>query len=134
VQFYEADGFLLNSLSGFIGTAINSGDAALVVATKAHRDGLDELLQANGLDVTGAKACRQYVALDAADTLAKIMIDGMPEPRRFNDVIGGVITSVTDGRSRVRAFGEMVALLWQEGNYTAAMRLEELWNDLQKAH
>jgi signal transduction histidine kinase/ActR/RegA family two-component response regulator len=134
VQFYEADGFLLNSLSGFIGTAINSGDAALVVATKPHRDGLDELLQANGLDVTGAKDCGQYVALDAADTLSKFMIDGTPEPRRFNEVIGGVIASVTDGRSRVRAFGEMVALLWAEGNYTAAIRLEELWNDLQKAH
>ncbi|MFN2514692.1 MAG: ATP-binding protein [Pyrinomonadaceae bacterium] len=134
VQFYEADGFLLNSLSGFIGTAINSGDAALVVATKAHRDGLDELLQANGLDVTGAKTCGQYVALDAADTLSKFMIDGAPEPGRFNDVIGGVIASVTDDRSRVRAFGEMVAILWAEGNYTAAMRLEELWNDLQKAH
>ncbi|MDQ6653213.1 MAG: MEDS domain-containing protein, partial [Acidobacteriota bacterium] len=134
VQFYEADGFLLNSLSGFIGTAINSGDAALVVATKEHRDGLDELLQANGLDVAGAKTCGQYVALDAADTLSKFMIDGTPEPRRFKEVIGAVIASVTDGRSRVRAFGEMVALLWAEGNYSAAMRLEELWNDLQKAH
>ncbi len=134
VQFYEADGFLLNSLSGFIGTAINSGDAALVVATPAHRDGLDELLQANGLDVTGARKCGQYVALDAADMLSKFMVDGAPEPSRFKEVIGGVIASVTDRRSRVRAFGEMVALLWAEGNYTAAMRLEELWNDLQKAH
>ena len=30
------------------------------------------------------------------------------------------------------AFGEMVALLWAEGNHAAAIRLEELWNDLQK--
>jgi hypothetical protein len=42
VQFYETDGFLLNSLSGFIGAAINSGDGAIVLATKEHRDGLDE--------------------------------------------------------------------------------------------
>ncbi|HYV00025.1 MAG TPA: ATP-binding protein [Pyrinomonadaceae bacterium] len=134
VQFYEADGFLLNSLSGFIGKAIKSGDGAIVVATEAHRRGLDELLQANGLDVDSARAHGCYVSLDAADTLAKLMVDGAPDPARFNDIIGSVIAGVTDGRSRTSAFGEMVALLWAEGNFTAAIRLEELWNDLQKLH
>jgi signal transduction histidine kinase/CheY-like chemotaxis protein len=132
VQFYEADGFLLTSLSGFIGTAINSGDGALVVATDAHREGLDELLRVSGVDLISAKARGQYVSLDAAETLSKFMVDGSPEPRRFTKVIGNVIESVTDGRNCVRAFGEMVALLWAEGNYAAAIRLEELWNDLQK--
>lgn len=134
VQFYESDGFLLNSLSGFIGSAINKGVPAIVVATKAHRDGLDELMRANSVDVTNALATGKFVALDAAETLSKFMINGAPEPGRFREVIGGVISSVTDGRSRVRAFGEMVALLWAEGNHEAAIRLEELWNDLQKSH
>ncbi len=134
VQFYEADGFLLNSLSGFVGAAINSGDAAVVVATKAHRDGLDELLVANGINVTSARESGKYISLDAAETLSKFMEDGSPVAERFEAVLGSVISSVTDGRSRVRAFGEMVALLWAEGNYNAAIRLEELWNDLQKAH
>lgn len=134
VQFYEADGFLLNSLGGFIGKAITAGDAAIVVATQEHRNGLDELLQANGLDVSGAKKHGRYVSLDAAETLSRFMVDGLPEASRFNDVLGGIIASVTDGRSRIRAFGEMVALLWADGNHAAAIRVEELWNDLQKAH
>jgi signal transduction histidine kinase/ActR/RegA family two-component response regulator len=134
VQFYEADGFLLNSLSGFIGKAIQSGDGAIVVATEAHRHSLDELLQANGLDIVGARARGCYVSLDAAATLAKFMVDGVPDAGRFNEVIGGVVASVTDGRSRTSAFGEMVALLWAEGNFSAAIRLEELWNELQKLH
>ena len=134
VQFYEADGFLLNSLGGFIGNALAAGDAAIVVATPAHRNGLDELLQANGLDVTGAKARGRYVSLDAAEMLGKFMVNGSPEPARFKDVMGGIIANVTDGRSRIRAFGEMVALLWAEGNHAGAIRLEELWNDLQNAH
>jgi signal transduction histidine kinase/ActR/RegA family two-component response regulator len=134
VQFYEADGFLLNSLSGFIGRAIHADDGALVVATGVHRNGLDELLQANGLDVTTAKARGQYLSLDAAETLSKFMVDGAPEPGRFNEFMGGVIASVTDGRPRISAFGEMVALLWAEGNHAAAIRLEELWNDLQRTH
>ena len=132
VQFYEADSFLLNSLSGFIGRAISSGDAALVIATDAHRKSLDELLTSNGMDPAGAKVRGQYVALDAAETLAMFMVDGSPEPQRFNQVIGNVIESVTDGRNNVRAFGEMVAILWAEGNYSAAIKLEELWNALQK--
>lgn len=134
VQFYEADGFLLNSLGGFIGTAINSGDAALVVATQAHRDGLDELLAANGLDVVNAKASGQFVSIDAAETLSQFMVNGVPQLDRFNEVVGGIISSASDGRPRVRAFGEMVALLWAEGEYQAAIRLEEMWNELQKAH
>ena len=132
VQFYEADGFLLNSLSGFIGKAIKSGDGAVVVATKAHRDGLDELMLANGLDVISAKARGRYIALDAAETLSQVMVGGTPERQRFNQVIGSAIAGVTDGRSRTRAFGEMVGLLWSQGNYAAAIRLEEFWNELQK--
>lgn len=134
VQFYEADGFLLNSLGGFIGSAITSGDGALVVATQAHRNGLDEMLSANDLDVANAKARGQFVSLDAAETLSRFMVDGTPQPDRFNEVVGGIIASVSDGRPRVRAFGEMVALLWAEGEHQAALRLEEMWNDLQKAH
>jgi signal transduction histidine kinase len=58
------------------------------------------------------------------------MIDGQPEPGRFHEVIGGLIAKAADGRPRVRAYGEMVALLWADGNRDAAIRLEELWNDL----
>lgn len=134
VQFYETDGFLLNSLSGFIGAAIRSDDAAIVIATEAHRAGLDELLLANGVDLTAAKTTGRYLSLDAADTLSQFMVDGAPEPKRFKEVLGGIITSVTDGRARLRAFGEMVSLLWAEGNYAGAIRLEELWNELQNAH
>jgi signal transduction histidine kinase/ActR/RegA family two-component response regulator len=134
VQFYEADGFLLNSLSGFIGKAITSGDAAVVISTQEHREGLDELMLANGLDVIGAKSTGRYLSLDAAETLSKFMVNGRPEPARFNDYLGGIIARVTDGRTRLRAFGEMVALLWAEGNQAAAIELEGLWNELQKAH
>jgi signal transduction histidine kinase/ActR/RegA family two-component response regulator len=134
VQFYEADGFLLNSLSGFIGNAITSGDGAIVVATESHRKALDELLRANGIDVDGASFGGRYVLLDAAETLAQFMVDGAPDPERFHGVVGKVIASVTDGAARVRAFGEMVGVLWAQGNHSGAIRLEELWNDLQKLH
>jgi signal transduction histidine kinase/ActR/RegA family two-component response regulator len=134
VQFYEADGFLLNSLSGFIGKAIKADEGAVVVATQAHRDGLDELLQANGVDIVSAKARARYLAVDAAETLAEFMVGDTPNRELFNRIVGGTIASLTDGRSPTSAFGEMVGLLWAQGNLTGALRLEELWNELQKIH
>ncbi len=134
VQFYEADTSLLNSLCGFIGKGLNSGSGAVVIATKTHRDGLDSRLLGAGINVATESALGNYVSLDAAETLSKFMVDGSPEPKLFADLMGGVIARVGRKRHSVRAFGEMVSLLWQEGNYTGAIRLEELWNDLQKTH
>jgi signal transduction histidine kinase/ActR/RegA family two-component response regulator len=134
VQFYETDTFLLDSLSGFIGMGLNEDNACIVVTTGAHRDGLEERLHGYGIDMNAARARGQYVVLDAAETLSKFMVDGSPEPGLFTEVIGGLIGRGADGWPRVRAFGEMVALLWAEGNHDGAIRLEELWNNLQKTH
>ena len=134
VQFYETQGFLLDSLSDFIGTGLCADDACIVVARQANLEGLAERLQAAGLDVAAASASGQYVALDAAETLSTFMVDGAPEPGRFAEVIGGIIARAARGRRRVRIFGEMVALLWAEANYDAVIRLEQLWNELQEVH
>ncbi len=134
VQFYETDAFLLNSLSGFIGTGLSAGEAGIVVATKAHREALEELLQEYGLDVAAARASGTYISLDAAETLSKFMVEGSPEPALFARVIGDIIARAAEGGQRVRIFGEMVALLWADGNYDAAIHLEELWNDLQEIY
>ncbi len=132
VQFYEADSSLLNSLCGFIGKGLSIGGGAVVIATKAHRDGLDASLRQAGVDVASSNAAGKYVSLDASEMLSTFMVNGSPDSGRFADVMGNVLTGVSNGRHSVRAFGEMVALLWQAGNYTAAIRLEELWSDLQK--
>jgi signal transduction histidine kinase len=134
VQFYETNAFLLDSLRDFIGLGLVSGDACIVVATDGRRAGLDERLEASGLNKFASPASSQYVALDAAETLAKFMVDGSPDPGRFSDVVGGIITQAAQGNRRVRIFGEMVALLWADGNRDAAIRLEELWNGLQETH
>jgi signal transduction histidine kinase/CheY-like chemotaxis protein len=134
VQFYETDAFLLNSVSGFVSAGLEAGEACIVVATKEHREGLDQLLQAHGLDVAAMIASGKYVPLDAAETLSKFMLEGQPDPGRCAEVIGSIITRARAGQRRVRIFGEMVALLWAEGNHNAAIRLEELWNDLGRIH
>ena len=134
VQFYETDRFLLNSLGGFAGAGLRMGEAVIVIATEEHRQGLDELLQESGLDIFRARATGQYVSLDASETLSTFMVDGQPDAELCFQVVGSIIERAAQGRPRVRIFGEMVALLWAEGNCDAAIRLEELWNNLAKVH
>jgi PAS domain S-box-containing protein len=134
VHLYETDRFLVDLLSNFIGTGLSAGDVCLVVATKAHRDSLEERLQADGVEVAAAKASGQLVLLDAAETLSKFMVDDSPEPERFAAVIGDIIARAAQGGRRVRAFGEMVSLLWGRGNHNAAIHLEGLWNHLRTLH
>jgi signal transduction histidine kinase/ActR/RegA family two-component response regulator len=134
VQFYEDEAFLLNSLSEFIGKGLNAGESGIVVATRGQREGLERCLQSCGLDVAAASASGQFISLDAAETLAKLMVDGQPERGRFMDVIGGVVAQAAQSGRRVRIFGEMVSLLGRAGNHAAAIRLEELWNELRKSH
>jgi signal transduction histidine kinase len=132
VQFYDTDSFLLDSLSGYVGAGLVEGDACIVVATRAHREGLDERLRERGLDPDVERARGLYIALDAAETLSHFLIEGEPDARRFKEVIGGVIARASGRGRRVRAFGEMVALLWEEGRRDSALRLEGLWNDLRE--
>src|SRR5205814_8371306 len=129
----EADAFLVDAVGEFIGRALRAGESGIVVATEAHRAGVEQRLQADGQDLAAAAADGRYLALDAAETLSKFMVHGAPEPGRFAEVVGGIVWQATEAGGRVRVFGEMVALLVIEGNHAAAIRLEELWNDLQQA-
>src|SRR5229473_1359931 len=134
VQFYETDSFLLNSLTDFVGAGLRAGNAVIVIGTKARRQSLEESLRESGLDLRDCRASGQYIPLDAQKTLARFMIGGFPDRARFAEVVGGLIERAANGRRDVRIFGEMVALLWEAGNYEGAIRMEEMWNDLQRTH
>jgi PAS domain S-box-containing protein len=137
VQLYTDDAFLIDVLGRFIGGALTVGDAAVVIATKAHRTELQKRLSAHGLDIRKATMQGRFVVLDAAETLPKFMVRGSVDEARFKDLIGGVLTQVrkaVDTTRRVAAFGELVALLWAAGKPQEAIRVEALWNELAKSH
>jgi PAS domain S-box-containing protein len=132
VQFYGTDAFLLDSLSGFISAGLLAGDACIVIATPMHCADLEKRLQAHGLDLLDACRRDAYIVLDAAEVLTTFMVDGSPVPERFTEVVEGLIARAAQSGRHVRIFGEMVALLWAEGNQAAAVNLEELWNHLHQ--
>jgi len=138
VQLYTDDGFLLDVLSRFIGGAIAVGDGAVVIATRAHQDGLAQRLKARGLDTAKAISQGRYVLLDANETLLRLMANGSIDETRFINTISDVLTRVRnaadDKGSSVAVFGELVALLWADGKSQEALRVEDLWNNLAQKH
>ncbi len=134
VQFYETDDYLLQTLSDYVAGAFAAGDAAIVVATEAHRAALEDRLIGRAIDVQKARDAGTYVTLEAKELLNRFTIDGSISPTRFADIVGALITQARGESSarQVRVFGEMVALLWAEGDRNGALVLEELWNDLTR--
>ena len=134
VQFYESDGFLLNGLCDLIALSLHEGDAGIVVATPEHRRVLAARLLADQVDTTRAQLEGRFVSLDAAETLGLFMRDGVPSADAFDAVFAPLLARAGEGGRRVRVFGEMVGLLAEAGNHAAAIRLEALWNELQKRY
>ncbi len=134
VQFYESGVALVNSVTGFMGAGLDAGDYCIVIATSPHRQALEDELKKAGHDLSTAQESRQYVSIDAGETVASFMLNGSPEPGRFLEIVGRVVAEASASGRRVRAFGEMVALLWAEGNHAGAVRVEELWNELSRNH
>jgi hypothetical protein len=128
VQIYEDDEVFLDLLAGFVSDGVNSGDCAVVIATTAHITALDQRLADLGYSVSHLKSKNQYHPLDAEDTLSKFMVNDWPDENLFNQAISGVIMKAKRNGRKVRAFGEMVAILWAKGQIGATVRLEHLWN------
>jgi PAS domain S-box-containing protein len=138
VHFYSDEKFLLEGLTRTIGGALLAGDSAIVIATKAIRDRLAKQLKKGGMDLAPVMREGRYVSLDAAATLKKFMVDGWPQAARFAGAMGDLLKKARQAaegeRPRVIVFGEMVRLLWAEGNRGAALRLEQLWNVVAETH
>ncbi len=134
VHFYEDEAFLFDVVGQFLGAGLDAGDRLVVIATPEHRNGFLQRLQDR--DVDRAVADGQLLLLDAKETLARFMVEGRPDADRFHRVLQEALTLAVGGLTgvRVRAYGEMVDLLWRDGQRSAAIALEELWNEAGTRH
>jgi anti-sigma regulatory factor (Ser/Thr protein kinase) len=132
VQFYERDEQLYESGVPFLARGLALGEAVAVIAGKKHRDGFVSGLRDAGVDVDGVRDRGDLLILDAERTMAQFMVDGHPDAERFDRVVGSLMREAAAGGQRVRAYGEMVAVLWDQGLVGAAIELEELWNALAR--
>ena len=130
VQFYGRDEELAERVTGYLLGALGREGVAIVVATPEHRREFETRLGQAGVDLAAARDSGSYLALDAGQTLRQFMVAGKPDRVAFDRVIGAVIRRSAAGGRLVHAFGEMVALLWDEGLVSEAVQLEGMWDEL----
>ena len=130
VHFYDHEETLALAVADFLGAGLSAGGKALVVATPQHRTAFARVLEAAGVDVEAARDAGQYVELDAQELLAQFTVGGGIDQVQFHQTIPPVIDGLRDGLSPLRVYGEMVDLLWRQGNVQAAHDLEMLWNSI----
>lgn len=130
VQFYGHDVELVDAVGSYLRAAIGACESVVVVATAEHRRAFEVALARSGVDLASARANGTYIVLDAAETVAKLLVDGQVERGLFGSVVGQLMRSASPDGRPVRVYGEMVALLWDAGQINAAVELEGLWNEL----
>jgi DNA-binding NarL/FixJ family response regulator len=134
--FYSDNGCLLDDLTRFVGAALSAGDSAIVIATESNRDNLCSRLYGD-VDIDAAVDEGRYIALDVAETLSTLMLNGMSHPVRLFRLLSDLIVTASKAArcgSRVALFGECAQLLWAQGNAEAAIQVEKLGNQLAKVY
>ncbi len=128
VQLYDTDEMLINTLTDFAADGFDAGDSIIVIGTASHLSSLTANLLDMGYELDLLISNDRYLTLDAEQTLAEFMVNGKPDEHYFMETIAAITKRARKNGKLVRAFGEMVGLLWQRGNSSATIELEVLWN------
>jgi hypothetical protein len=132
VQIYENDESFIDLLEGFVTSGLYDGECVIVIATKPHLQLLEDRMRKEGFNLFQLKLNDQFIAVNAEDALSTFMIHDWPDEVLFRHLVTNLITRAKRNDKKVRAFGEMVALLWAKGQTGATVHLEHLWNNFMK--
>lgn len=132
VHFYEHEPDLARSVGRYLRDAVEADAVSIVIATEPHRRAFTAELETAGINPAKAGSDGTLVMLDATATMAAFMPDGRIDHDAFRQVVGSIVRRASASGSPVRVYGEMVALLWEEGHVPAAIEVEELWNELAR--
>lgn len=136
VQFYETERFLAGAVIDFLAAGLAAGQSGVAIATAAHREAVVAGLRRRDIDVDRVIGKGRLTLVDAREMLDAIMDGPMPDARAFRRVLGRLLTmaELRGSHPCTRAYGEMVDVLWKDGNADAALHLEELWSALSREH
>lgn len=124
VRFFVDDETLVDSVAAYVIQGLREGATAIVIATDAHLKALETRWPRLQFDPTEPTAQGRLMILDAVQTLSSLMVAGKPDRDRFMASVGEIVARTAGRAGRILAFGEMVNILWADGNRTAAVELE----------
>ena len=133
-QLFDSLESLADAVALFVRDGLDAGDVVLALVAPERWASVSAQLTRLGVNVWRAIANRRLVVLDSARTLERLSQNGMPARNRFEGIVGSLVGELRAGGARLRIHGDMVDLLAARGDFAAAHRLEELWNDLSERH
>jgi hypothetical protein len=132
VQFYGDREILAENVVQYLMAGAARGETLIVIATEEHTALFSERLGREGVDVRELERRERLVFRDARKTLSEFLVGDEPDWPRFDRTVGALVRRLNEkaGPAGLRAYGEMVDLLWKEGRLDAATKLEGFWNRL----
>jgi hypothetical protein len=129
LHLYEQKNNLELLLHNYVSDGLVAGDCVIVIAEDHTLHGLDSSLRKNGFDLFELKLKDQLITGKAPDILTMFMINDWPDRVLFEYLIRTLSGRAKRFNRRIRIFGEMVTVLWRDGNKAAALCLEQLWSE-----
>jgi DNA-binding NarL/FixJ family response regulator len=138
VEFYADDAAFAIGFTRYVESALQAGNAVIVVSTELHRESVLQRLQEHGVDMVAAIEQGRYLSLDVTDTLSAFMGNDLPDPVRFFRVVGDLIAQATQAtageESKLAICGECASILWAQGKADAAIQVEQFCNQLTRRY
>jgi len=136
VVFYSSDAVLTGAFTRFIAGALDEEKAVIVLLTDAHDESLQRRLRASHVDIDLATREKRYVPVSINELLARVMVNGRPDPAKFEDAAQDLLGEVARDANRhagIAACGECSSTVWANGDVEAAIQLEHLWDEIGKS-
>jgi len=134
VQLYQDEKFLSRAVCRFAVSALAHGEGVILVPTAPHWNALRPRLEAEGVDTDAAQKSGQLTVVDADHLLPAFMRGSMPDVPLFLGLAAETISKARGGDrfTKVRWWGEMVNVLWEQGNVAGSMGLEDQFHKLAR--
>jgi hypothetical protein len=134
VRFFAAAESPGGIVAAFLGAGFVAREPALVIATPEHRSAILSGLRGLNFSIEALQTSGNLRLLDASDSVTTVVMNGSPDPVRFEAFGSAAVGQLARPRSSgVRVYSEMVDLLWHRDE-SAAVRLEMLWDRLTGTH
>jgi hypothetical protein len=135
MQIYKDEATLAALVARVVLRARDVGQPAVVIASEPSRQKIVDALKAERVALDG-NAGGDVEILDAHHVLHDIMVGNRPDPARFRHVVGSMLARVCRGRQPCVSvvYSDMADVLVRQGNTSAALSLEILWNRLATEH
>ncbi len=132
VNFYDADDALIAGATKFLGDGLRQGEVVLALATEPHRQAVASALRQEGFDLDALEDDGLYTALDAPTVMRSFMVDGSVDYELARQSVRPFALAAAAKRRPIRAFGEIVSLMLQNGQLEEALVIEQIRSDLAR--